>query len=106
MSKKTENILLVDVGIQENGYTFRLNPKAQNELKDMNPEFNCAQQLFISFDVKTDLENYFGPIWQEVLHILSGLSDEELKAHHFVNIEFRNPINKDLLKTIKLDENS
>ena len=93
--------LIIDVGKQLDGFTFRLNPKSRIKLEERFPEIRPVSSVFVSYD--TDEEKDFGmlpeSVWKYVALMLSGFSDSllEKSEHSFV---FFDPLsNKEIFKT-------
>lgn len=92
--------LIIDVGIQSDGYVFRINPKSQILLKQINPGNNYSDTVFLSFDTKNDFETYISEVGSNVVQILTRLSPEELQSRYFIDIHFRRAADQKMLKKL------
>lgn len=99
MKKK---ILIIDVGIQSNGYVFRINPKSQVFLKEINPSQNYSETIFLSHETKSDFESYIGPVGSQVVQISTRLTPEELKSKYFFDVHFKRGADQKTLKKLSL----
>lgn len=79
--------ILVDVGIQSSGRTFRLNPKSKQELANEFPHRNPISSIFVSDETKHDFENIHGSIYESILQILTDLPESKLKKIPFAIID-------------------
>lgn len=73
------NQLLINVGKQFEGYTFRLQPKSRLWLGKQFPDAPRVSTVFISADTKQDVTHVHDQILSQVFTLLTGLSKEELK---------------------------
>lgn len=71
--------IIVEVGKQLDGYTFRLSPRTRTRLERELPNLPPATSLFVGFDTQGDFEKIHGPMWQQIVSILTGLSEDRLK---------------------------
>ena len=69
---------MIDVGIQRDGYTFRLDPLSRVQIQQTYPDLPRVASVFISFDQHKDLEQLPLPIWQQLVQLLTGLSFERI----------------------------
>ena len=70
--------ILIDVGIQRDGYTFRTDPRSRVWLEKTYPNQPRVASVFIGFDQHQDLQQIPQSIWQQVVQLLTGLSFEEI----------------------------
>ena len=70
--------ITVWVGKDWDGFTFRLRPKSREMLRSRFPAASMLPQISISFDTKSGFEAIHGPIYRQVLELLTGLSKEEI----------------------------
>ena len=71
--------IVVEVGKQMDGATFRLSPKTRAFLSSRVPSPPPASSIFVSYETATDFKHYHGPLWKHVAMILTGLSESELQ---------------------------
>jgi hypothetical protein len=92
-----ENVI-IDVGKQLDGFTFRLNPKSRIKLNEKFPETRPVSSVFVSYD--TYEEKDFGmlpeSVWKYVPLMLTGFSDSRF-GNGFVFVDPLN--NKEIFKT-------
>ena len=70
--------VLIDVGIQRDGYTFRPDPRSRVWLEKNYPTLPRVASVFIGFDQHQDLQQVPPSIWRQVVQLLTGLSFEEI----------------------------
>lgn len=70
--------LTVLVGIQNDGYVFRLKPSSKKELLLKRDLQDTVSSVFISYDTKRDFEQIHGRIWDHVITLLTGMSLNKL----------------------------
>lgn len=87
--------LKILLGVQEDGYVFKLHPKSVKKIKENFPDKILPSQLFIAFDVKQDFEKLHGPILDHVAPGLTNLTSEELKK--IGGVQIINPISNEIL---------
>ncbi len=72
--------LLINVGKQLEGYTFRLQPKSRLWLGQQYPVAPRVASVFISADTKQELTNLHPQILHQVFTLLTGLPKEQLNT--------------------------
>ncbi|HMD98779.1 MAG TPA: hypothetical protein VKM93_15790 [Terriglobia bacterium] len=82
--------IVVDVGEQMNGITFRLSPKTRAFLSSRLTKIAPPSSVFVSHETASNFENYPGPLWEHVAMILTGLSEKKLKE--LGGFEFVTPV--------------
>lgn len=72
--------VVIQVGRQLDGYTFRLDPRSRVTHAENLPVPLPATSVFVSVDSETreGLERVYGPMWQQVAILLTGLSEAQL----------------------------
>jgi hypothetical protein len=70
--------VVIQVGRQLDGYTFRLDPRSRAEIAESLPKPLPATSVFVSFETREGLERVYGPMWQQVAILLTGLSEAQL----------------------------
>lgn len=71
--------IVVEVGKEMNGATFRLSPKARAMLASRFPERSPASSVFVSFDARENFEHMHGPMWTQIVMLLTGLSEAQIQ---------------------------
>jgi hypothetical protein len=80
--------IIVEVGEQADGATFRLSPKTRTFLSSRFGDLRPPSSVFVSNETASDFQHYYGPLREHLLMILTGLGESELKkvgAVEFVN---------------------
>lgn len=72
--------LLVNVGKQLEGYTFRLQPRSRRWLVEQFPDDPRVASVFISVDTKQDFTHIHPNILEQVFTLLTGLEEEKLNT--------------------------
>jgi len=91
--------IVIDVGREMDGATFRLSPKTRvllsSRFKDMRP----PTSVFVSNETALEFERYYGPLREEIVTILTGLRESDLQK--VGEVEFVDPADgKVLLESI------
>jgi len=93
--------LIIDVGKQLDGFTFRLNPKSRIKLKERFPGICPISSVFVSYD--TYEEKHFGmlpeSVWKYVALMLTGFSDSQFEKSEDGFVFFDPLNNKEIFKT-------
>jgi hypothetical protein len=71
--------IVIEVGKQMNGATFRLSPKTEAMLASHIPDWSPASSVFVSFDTQWDFDRLQGPMWGQIAMLLTGLSEEQIQ---------------------------
>jgi len=71
------NPIVIDVGKQLEGYTFRLNPLTQQWLQEKYPKTDPVSSVYISFNSRDKMENLQSLMWPQILTLLTGLSETD-----------------------------
>jgi hypothetical protein len=73
-------MIVVDVGKQMNGATFRLSHRSETMLASRIPGWSPpSDSLFVAADTQWDFERMHGPTWTQVVMLLTGLSEEQIR---------------------------
>lgn len=79
MSKSpNQPTIIINIGIQFDGYVFQLQPKSKKWLKENYPDVQTVSSIFIGFEKMKDAEQIHGKIWEQISMLLTGLSIEQL----------------------------
>ena len=71
--------LVVSVGRQGDGYAFQLEPRSRARVRERTPQLAPAGQVFISFDTRADFESAHGAMWKQVVLMLTGMREQDLR---------------------------
>lgn len=73
-------MIVVDVGKQSNGATFRLNHRTKSMLTSCIPGWSPpSDSLFVAADRQWDYERMHGPMWAQIVMLLTGLNEEQVR---------------------------
>jgi hypothetical protein len=92
----------ISVNKQMDGYTFSLSPTIRNYIKQIVPNSHPANNIFVSYDTKSDFELFQGKLESYVFPVLLGLEDKN-DIKKFNDIIFTDTITGKLLYTVKYD---
>jgi hypothetical protein len=70
--------IIVDVGRQMDGATFRLSPRTQAQLAARKLGNPLASSLFVTFATKEAFERIHGPMLTQIVKMLTGLTEEQI----------------------------
>lgn len=76
MSNQPE--LIIHVSSHMDGYGFRLYPKSRKWLEQHHPIGETVSSVFIGFDQMRGVESIPPQMWDQVCHLLTGYSLEEI----------------------------
>ncbi len=75
--------IVIDVGKQMNGATFRLNPRTETMLAARVPGWSPAapasDSVFLWSDRQWDFERMRGPMWTQIVMLLTGLNEGQIR---------------------------
>lgn len=72
--------IVVAVGKQMTGITFQLHPRTKAWLESRLPDWSpAAKSVFVSFDTQRDFERMHGPMWTQIVMLLTGLNEDKLR---------------------------
>lgn len=69
---------MINVGIQRDGFTFRLDPLSRVQLEQRYPDLPRVASLFLGFDQHKELSAIPQQIWQQLVQLLTGLTFEQI----------------------------
>ena len=82
--------IVVEVGRQMDGATFRLSPKTREFLSSRFKNLPPPSSVFVSHEQASDSEKYFGSLGDHLPMILTGLGENDLKE--LGGFEFVSPV--------------
>jgi len=71
--------IIIDVGQQLDGFTFRLNPRTRINMKEKRSGVCPASSVFVSYDTRQSFEAVGKSVWKNVAVLLTGLSDSQIR---------------------------
>ncbi len=70
----------ISVNKQMDGYTFSIAPSVRHLIKSWFPNAHPANNIFVSYDIKSDFELYYGKLESIIYPALLGVDNQsELK---------------------------
>ena len=63
---------------QHDGTTYQLRPRSRERIEVRYPEVHCTRSIFVGYDTESDFKHYHGPLWKQIVLILTGLTAERL----------------------------
>ncbi len=70
--------IIVEVGKQMDGMTFRLSPKTKIALSSRPQSQPLPSSVFVSYDTKSDFEQIHEPLSEYIVMILTGLHERQI----------------------------
>lgn len=89
-------MLQIDQSTQRDGYTFSLNPRSKQNLRDKEPNIQPLPRVFIAFDTASDFQRERGDLYEQIAELLTRLSESELREK-FGGYEIVDPVTGQLL---------
>jgi hypothetical protein len=91
--------IVIEVGEQMDGATFRLSPKTRMFLSSRFKNLRPPTSVFVSNETASNFERYYGPLRGQLVLILTGLRESDLQE--VGEVEFVDPADgKVLLESI------
>ncbi|MFI5364729.1 MAG: hypothetical protein ACHQ4J_03820 [Candidatus Binatia bacterium] len=72
--------IIINVGHQLDGYTFRLHPKSKAEVEASFPKRERASSVFVSYETHHAFAEMHGPIENHIVPVLTGLTAGEVQS--------------------------
>ena len=88
--KKPE--LVVNVGLQGDGYAFQLDPTSMKRLREGGQTASLPPRAFVAFDVTQAFQSVRDAIASHIVPLLTGLNAEQIKARG--GVTFYDPWNQ------------
>lgn len=70
--------ILINVAAQPDGWVFELQPLSLHEVRKEYPSVSPVPRVSMGFDTRSDFETIVGPVWNQVLMLLTGLSIDQV----------------------------
>jgi len=71
----------IDVGVQAEGCTYALGPNAVAAIAERFPDARPARSIYVGYGTREAFEEAHGPMWEQIVTLLTGLTPERLAAH-------------------------
>lgn len=81
--------IIIDVGQQLDGFTFRVNPRSRIKMNEEFPGISPASGVFVSYENQQDFDKIDKAVWKHVAILLTGLSDSQIEG--FARFVFVSP---------------
>lgn len=72
------NQLVIVAGEQADGVTFQIHPVSRARIQKLFPNARTSRSLFVGSDTHTDYTDIHGPMWTQIVLLLTGLSHNQL----------------------------
>ncbi len=66
----------ISVNKQMDGYTFSIAPSIREQIKSWFPDAHPANNIFVSYDIKSDFEVYYGKLESYIYPALLGVNNQ------------------------------
>jgi hypothetical protein len=66
----------ISVNKQMDGYTFSITPSIRKLIKSLFPDSHPANNIFVSYDTKSDFEVYYGKLESYIYPALLGVDNQ------------------------------
>jgi hypothetical protein len=86
---KEREPLIIYASKEVDGYTYRLHPDSRERVLKANPTPRSFPRIFVSYDVGDDYKALRREMRPELVSLLTGLSEEEVRA--LGGVEFQDP---------------
>jgi predicted Zn-dependent protease len=83
--------LIVNIGRQGDGCTYRLDPLSKHRLKAAHRRARTVPTVFIGYTTRDEFEALQGPMWVQIVQMLTGVTAEQLSA--LGGVELHDPDN-------------
>lgn len=71
--------IVVAVGFQSEGATYRLHPKSASRIQNEFPGVHVAPSVYVGYTTKNEFEALHGPLWPQIVVLLAGVSTDKLR---------------------------
>jgi hypothetical protein len=71
--------VIVTVGLQAEGATYSLHPQSAARIREAFPGVPSAPVVYLGYTTKGDFEQVHGPLWPQVLTLLTGVGLDRLR---------------------------
>lgn len=94
----------INVNKQMDGYSFSITPSVRDFIKKLFPNAHPANNIFVTYDIKSDFEIYVGKLESYIYPALLGVENEN-DLNQFDEIQFIDTQSGNILhKVIARDE--
>lgn len=91
--------IVIHRSINRDGETYALEPRSLDRLRsELGSAVHARSRVFIAHETQADYEHVHGAIVEQIIHLLTGLSEERLQP--LGGVTFRDPVTEqDLPRT-------
>ncbi len=75
----TATNVVVTVAFEHEGVTYSLHPNTALRVREAFPGVATAPTVYVGYATKGDFEQVHGPLWPQVLTLLTGVSVDRLR---------------------------
>lgn len=80
MPNTSENPLIIELGRQRSGATYRLTSASVERIRRRFPQVHpTPHNLFIGYDTRDLFEEQHGPMWAQIALLLTGLNPTQIE---------------------------
>lgn len=94
----------INVNKQIDGYTFSIGPSLRQLIKSWFPNAHPANNIFVSYDTKSDFEVYYNKLENYIYPALLGVENQSELNKKVDEIQFVDTQTGNVLHTHKLSE--
>jgi hypothetical protein len=92
----------IDVNKQIDGYTFSIAPSIRELIRSWFPDAYPANNIFVSYDVKSNFERHYGKLERFIYLALLGINDQSELNTKINEISFVDTQTGNVLHTYKV----
>lgn len=74
----TSQDIVVAVGFQAEGATYRLHPASTVRIQQAFPGVRVAPSVYVGYATRDEFETLHGPMWPQILTLLTGVGVDKL----------------------------
>lgn len=93
----------INVNKQMDGYTFSITPAIRAFVKKLFPDAQPANIIFVSYDTKSNFENYYSRLENYIFPALLGVENQN-DLQKLDEIEFIDTLTGEILHKVKRDQ--
>lgn len=69
----------INIGKQSDGCVYELHPLSRRDIRAKFPSVRAAPSVFIGYKTEAEFEALHGPMWMQVVQMLTGLGPSQIK---------------------------
>lgn len=71
--------IIVAVGFQTEGVTYRLHPTSADRIRQTFPGVRVAPSVYVGYTTRDEFEALHGPMWPQIVILLTGVDADKLQ---------------------------